>query len=285
VSMTSPPDIPRTILDSSEETVARIAHIEKRADRCLEDFALRTAPLEKASWTILSAVVHQLEDSYKKFGPDSTAHRAAMINLARHAPMLIRWLGENHVPATPGPWTPSWDSFMGAQAFRDLRIVANYDAFLSTFPMWHRNRLRATLLSDDVVRFQTHPDSRDRQVSAFQKGMRNHSDGQVVRMTPRVEPTEAILRRYQRILDAARPVGARGFHYDHPEELARRTFRKYLPRWQQIMRRNEDLSLGPYTLGTFKHFMQLCRACALSTTSFAISGVYDLVYTPLNRRS
>jgi hypothetical protein len=31
--------------------------------------------------------------------------------------------------------------------------------------------------------------------------------------------TEAILRRYERILDAARPEGKRGFIYEHPYEL------------------------------------------------------------------
>jgi hypothetical protein len=130
--------------------------------------------------------------------------------------------------------------------------------------MWHRNRLSAQLLSNDVVRFRTRPDSRDPQVSAFQKGLRRRSGPHQAVPRLRVEPTEAILRRYKRILDAAHSEGLRGFHYDHPDELASRTFRKYVQRLEQIMRRNEDVDLGAYTLGTFKRlYAALQSICAI----------------------
>jgi len=143
------------IESASAETVALITSIEDRADLCLQHFALRTVPRDKATWTILSSVIHQLEETYARSGPDSAAFRAAMVNLARHALMLIRWLGDDAPTAGADPFVPRWDSLIGGRAFRDLRIVANYDAFLSSYPMWHRNRLGAILLSDNVVRFQT----------------------------------------------------------------------------------------------------------------------------------
>lgn len=250
--------------DSSDDWIARVKNIELRADECLERFALLTVEKDVARWTILSAVIHLMEDNYRRFGPDSSAFRAAMINLARHAPMLIRWLETNGTAAVSSDWLPHWDSFVGARAFSDLKIVANYDAFLHSYPMWYRDRVSAELLSDNIVRFQTHPNSRDRQISAFQKGMRRLTGPHQAVAGERVEPTEAILRRYERILDAAHPRGMRGFSYDNPEELLNRTFRKYLQRTETIMRRSKDLSLGVYTLGTFMRlYAALQSICAI----------------------
>lgn len=248
----------------SPDFIDRVKNIEDRADKCLEHFALLTTPTHIASWTILSTTIHMIEDNYARFGPDSSEFRAAMVNLSRHAPMLIRWLAKNDMTSVPFNWTPHWESFVGAQAFSDLRIAANYDAFLNTYPMWYRNRLTAELLGDDVVRFRTIPDSRDRQLSAFQKGLRRQSGLHQAVAGSRVEPTEAVLRRYERILDAARPEGQRAFKYDHSYELASGTYRKYTKRMGQIMRRNENLDLGVYTLGTFKKFYAALQSiCAI----------------------
>src|SRR5580692_443092 len=161
--------------DSTEDFIARVKSIENRGDKCLEHFALLTAPKHIAYWTVLSATVHLIEDSYGRFGPDSAEYSAAMLNLSRHAPMLIRWLSSSGNAEVPSDWKPHWDSFIGGQAFSDLRVVLNYDAFQSCYPMWYRNRSEAELLNDDVVRFHTGPTPRDRQVSAYQKGLRRRS--------------------------------------------------------------------------------------------------------------
>jgi hypothetical protein len=48
------------------------------------------------------------------------------------------------------------------------------------------------------------------------------------------------------------------------DKLANRMFRAYERRMEQIMRRSEDTSLGPYTLGTFKRFYAgLQSICAI----------------------
>jgi hypothetical protein len=130
--------------------------------------------------------------------------------------------------------------------------------------MWYRNRMSAQLVSGDVVRFYTVPDSRDRQVSAFQKGLRRQSGIHQAVAGAKVEPTESILRRYERILNEARPVGQRGFRYEHSYELASRTSRKYKQRLEQLMRRDENLDLGLYTFGTFKSFYAALQGiCAI----------------------
>ena len=250
--------------DSSDDFIARVKSIESRADQCIEHLALLTVPSYSARWSILTATIHMIEENYSAFGPNSSPFKSAMINLARHAPMLIRWLEKSRLAPVPSGWTRHWHSLVGAQAFRDLRVTANYDAFLCSYPMWYRNRLTAELLSDDVVRFRPSRDSRDRQVSAFQKGLRRLSGTHQAIAGPQMETTEAILRRYNRILDEASPRGERGFQYEDSYELARRTYRKYIMRMEQIMRRSEKLDLGAYTLGAFKCFYAaLQTVCAM----------------------
>jgi hypothetical protein len=250
--------------DSTDDFIARVKNIEHRADRCLEHLALRGTPTYIACWTVLGATIHMIEENHQCFGPDAPEFKAAMLNLSRHAPILIRSLGENGMESAPTDWVPCWQSPIGGAAFRDLRIIQHYDAFLLSYPMWYRNRLSAELLSDEVVRFRASRNSCERQVSAFQKGLRRKSGVHQAVSGVRIEPTEGILRRYERILDAARPGGWRGFHYEHSYELANRTFHQYIRRMNKIMRRSENLDLGDYTLGTFKQFYAaLLTICAV----------------------
>jgi hypothetical protein len=246
--------------ESSDDFTSQVKSIEQRADQCLKHLHLLKAPPHIAYWTILSAAVHIIEENYKRFGPNSPGFHACMINLARHALLLIRSLA-----ATPAAtWTPRWDSFIGAQAFSDLRVIGFYDAFLNSYPMWHRNRFCAELLSSDLVRFTMPPGSRDRQVCAFQKGLRRGGTEQPAAKPLQLEPNEAMLRNYEQVMKAARAVGELAFRYEPHDKLASRTFRAYERRMDQIMRRSEDTSLGPYTLGTFKRFYAALQStCAI----------------------
>jgi len=73
-----------------------------------------------------------------------------------------------------------------------------------------------------------------------------------------------MLRNYEQVLKASRAVGALAFHYEPHDKLASRTFRAYERRMDQIMRRSEETSLGPYTLGSFKRFYAALQSiCAI----------------------
>jgi hypothetical protein len=73
-----------------------------------------------------------------------------------------------------------------------------------------------------------------------------------------------MLRNFEQVLKAARAVGVLGFHYEPHSKLASRMFRWYERRMEQIMRRSEGTSLGPYTLGTFKRFYAALQSiCAI----------------------
>jgi hypothetical protein len=240
--------------DSSKEHIDQITEIEHRADRCVDHLSMASLPVEQAIWVVLSTTVAMVEEEYARFGPDRDEFKAAMVNLGRYCPMLIRWLNAkaSGQPATgrSSPWTQS----LGNLARNDLRVVQHYDAFQCSYPMWYRNRVHAEQLDNSAVRFTVDGSPRDRQVSAFHKGHRP-SQG-IFKAVPgqRVEPTDSILRRYQRILAAATVTNQYEFSYEHSYELARRTHSMYMKRLNTMVRRSEGIDLGGYTLKVFKEF-------------------------------
>jgi hypothetical protein len=240
--------------DSTEDNVAIIRAAEKQADRCLEHLRLATIPGDKAVWTLLTATISIIEEQHTRVGPDSAPFKAAMINLARYCPMIIRWLDAKLPPLSDPDCHRVWDSSLAILAKIDLTTAQNYDAFQCSYPMWYRNRVHAQIVRDAAVQFIPDWTARDRQVSAYQKGLRPLHGIFEGKPAHRVEPTEAILRRYFRILRAATVKDPFGFDYEHSYELARRTYNKYTKRLNSIMRRSEGIDLGGYTLGVFKRF-------------------------------
>jgi hypothetical protein len=240
--------------NSPKEQLDPIIAIEHRADRCVDHLSLSSLPIEQAVWVALATTVVMVEEEYARFGPDRDEFKAAMVNLARYCPMLIRWLNVKWSGQPTTKLISAWTQPLGNLARSDLRIVQNYDAFQCSYPMWYRNRVHAERLDSSAVRFTVDGSARDRQVSAFHKGLRP-SQG-LFKAVPgqRVEPTEAILKRYQRILSEASVTDQYGFNYEHSYELARRTHSMYTKRLNTMVRRSQDIDLGGYTLDVFKKF-------------------------------
>jgi hypothetical protein len=250
--------------ESMKEHIASVVVIEKRADVCVEHLSLAATTCHIAVWTVLSATVAMIEDQYARVGPDSAEFRAAMINLGRFCPMVIRWLKVKSECHAPSDWVAAWEPSLGALATSDLTTVQNYDAFQCSYPMWYRDRAHAEILDGNAVRFTVDGTGRDRQVSAYHKGLRP-SQG-MFKAIPghRIEPSVGILRRYQRILAEASVTDRYGFSYEHSYELARRTHKKYTQRLDAIVRRSDRTDLGGYTLGIFKKFYAALQAvCAI----------------------
>ena len=247
-----------------EAEVAKVRDLEQRADLYVERFRLAAYPRHVAVWTVLAATIATIEDQYARFGPHSSEFRAAMINLGRHCPMLIRWLTKNAECQAPSSWRPVWEPSLGVLARADLDVVNNYDAFQCSYPMWYRNRVHAKLLDSSSVRFTVDGGARERQVSAYQKGLRPLQG--IFKATPgqSIEPTIGMMKRYQRVLEGASLTDPYGFCYEHPYEIARRTKKKYSARLASILRRSETVVLGNYSLGLFKEFYAALQAiCAM----------------------
>ena len=246
--------------DSTDDHISKVRAIEKRADLCLEHLSLTSIPAHLAIWTVLSTTVAMIEEQHARFGPTSLQFQAAMLNLTRYCPMLIRWLKGPSECQPPSDWEPAWNPSLGALARKDLILVQNYDAFQCTYPMWYRNRTHAEILDHTSVRFTVDGGARERQVSAYHKGMRPLKGAYKAIPGHGVEPTEAIMRRYQRILSEASSTDQYGFVYEHSYALAERSYHKYTQRLDAIVRRSDDPNLGSYTLSVFKRFYAALQA-------------------------
>jgi hypothetical protein len=80
--------------ESPAEHIEQVKEAETRADRCLEHLRLTALPADQAIWALLTSTISQIELNHARFGPDTAYFKAAMINLARYAPMIIRKLAD-----------------------------------------------------------------------------------------------------------------------------------------------------------------------------------------------
>jgi len=258
--------------DMPTTEVETIKALELRADSCVAHINPSALEGDAYAWSILTETISLIEHNLKEFGPDSSHFKAALINLGRQAPWLIEVV-RSQMPTTSDPnMLRSWDLASARRANEDLAVARNYDAFLNSFPMWYRNRVHAELMANDTISFTVGRGSRDRQVSAFQKGLRRLQRKHKAIPAHQVEPTEAILKRYGRILAEALVTGPYSFSYEHSYELARRTFNKYMQRLTAIMRRSDSIDLAAIALEHLRDSMRHWKASAQCTTTCASAG-------------
>jgi len=131
--------------------------------------------------------------------------------------------------------------------------------------MWHKDRYAAELLSPSLVRFTAPGGARERQVSAYQKGMKP-TEGQFHQPRPQKEDLSPEMEsRFAELVDRCRKRGAIGFKCDPPPwALWRAMLPIYQGRAAAAVRRPNELSLGDYTLGDFKGvYAALMAVCAV----------------------
>ena len=139
-----------------------------------------------------------------------------------------------------------------------------YSHFEVCFQSFHKNRNAADLLAPDLVRFAVPGDTRDRQVSAYQKGLRPR-EGSFASQRAEQQPQAAYARQaFERVLAGCLQTGALSFAYGEPWELWRALLPEYQDRVRALARRADSLSLGEYRLDEFNAFyaalIALCAA-------------------------
>ena len=104
-------------------------------------------------------------------GDNSSDLDASLINVGRGLVTAIKWvIAHGKAPSKLAGlrWAPD----IAHKAEQAVRTALRYDAFETAFPMWHKGRYAAQLMSPRVVRFSSLSSVRERQVSAYQKGFR-----------------------------------------------------------------------------------------------------------------
>lgn len=249
---------------ASPEVVEAIQKIEDRADKCYEPLALLDLHPSVAIWALLVRGIGMIEAEIEQRGDNSHELDATFINVSRFTPIAMNWAakhGNVSAPALPRKWTVD----LAITATQSLDIATRYAHFITCFPMWHKDRYLADLVSPELVRFTAPGTVRNRQVSAHLKGLRPKTGRFQMHRTPKPATTPEINKAlFQIAFDGARRTGPFSFEYADPKILWTELLPEYQARASGIARRSDDLLLGNYTLGEFNQiygaFFSICAA-------------------------
>jgi len=244
---------PQTIKESAPETVEAIKAIERQADGCYKSLELLTVPGNLAIWGALTEGIRLIEQAMAAHGDNSSDLDASLINLGRSLTTAIKWiLAHGKAPSKLAAfrWTPDF----ARRAEQTVQAALQYASFETAFPMWHKDRYAAQLKSPRVVRFSSLGSTRERQVSAYQKGFRPTSGEFEGKRAQRTDMSPKAKRLFDATLDSAVREGHDRFRYTDPWDLWEELLPEYQARVSGIARRSDSLSPGSYTLGEFNRF-------------------------------
>lgn len=250
--------------DAPPDMVEALRRIEERADRRYESLKLLGVPSNIALWALLTRATDVVEDAIERYGVNTDSFQATLINLGRFVPVAMRWTVDYGKPASKlakRRWTEPLSSVTG-----DALAVAHqyHGGFLTCFPMWHKGRYAAELISPTVARFTLPRSGRNYQVSAYHKGFRPTAGLRKVQRPTQPEQTPQVRQLFERVYRDCMHSGAMRFEYRDPWDLWFELLPEYRARLAGIARRADSLSLGEYTLGEFKEFyaalMAICAA-------------------------
>lgn len=265
--------------------VSAIQEIENQADECHKELAIYRLPQNLAVWTLLTRIAARIEQEIASSGYGSPAQIAVMLNLSRAASQVIDWArqfgNKSFVPRRAFKWgAPSI-----ASAVEEALVVGlSYSAFTSDFPLWHKNLLRAELISPETVRFINQDDKNELRVRAYQQGLRPASSRPVRGSSLRFSSSEHAVK--QKLLNLAQNGskldGPLSLSYNKPRRLWEMVYAAQIEAMDALFRRNEALDLGGYNLGEFKRFFAgFLAICAVHENVCDLWGQKQQEY-PLN---
>lgn len=241
--------------DSTADFVKALQEIEDRSNLCFDKLRIYHAPRGRASWAVLVSLVLKTELERQKEGFKN--YDVKLINLSRRGSIVLRWIRERGDASESNSQSYSWNIPLAEAVDEAISVAGNYDSFLSSFPMWHRDRVLAELPADSTVRFTVPGGAPARRVSAFHKGFR-----------PVVEPirdeglvlTAEQTRERDAVVSRCFFSGHLSMAYPEPLALYRLLLPAYLNRLNALFRRCDSIDLGEFTLGELR-----CGYAALST--------------------
>ncbi len=250
---------------ATPEVVEAIQKIRRdRADKCYEPLALLNLHPSVAGWALMVRGSGMIEAEIAQRGDNSPELTATLINVSRFTPIAMNWAAKHGNVSAP-PIARNWTVDLATTAGQALDTATRYAHFVTCFPMWHTDRYLADLVSPELVRFTAPGKTRNRQVSAYLKGLRPKTGQFQMNRTPKPTTMPEINKAlFQIALDGARRTGPLSFEYADPKVLWSELLPEYKARASGIARRSEDLLLGNYTLGEFNQiygaFLSICAA-------------------------
>ena len=250
--------------DAPDEIVEALGRIEARADECWRQLHILEAPANLSVWRLLTGGIQIVETEQAASAGSNTPDFSAMLqNLGRFLVIAVKW-SIKHAQPSAARLRIDWTHELETAVRQALEVAEEYSHFEVCFQSFHKNRNAAALLAPDLVRF-TAPGggARDRQVSAYQKGLRPR-EGSFASQRAEQQPQAAQARQaFERVLANCLQTGALSFAYGEPWELWRELLPEYQIRVRALARRADSLSLGEYRLDEFNAFYAaLITLCA-----------------------
>ncbi|MFZ0730937.1 MAG: hypothetical protein WAM79_01310 [Candidatus Sulfotelmatobacter sp.] len=237
--------------EASDSFIKAVQQVEDRADLCYQGLPLLTFPRNLGSWGILSRIILQIEETIGQYGYRSQTQTAVTYNLGRGGAQALAWVKNLGAPPTANRREFSITPALLQFSTSALWTAVGYEAFTTSFPLWHKDVLRAEVLQNGGVRFGSEDEPYLR-VRAYLQGLRPAGDRPVaVDLGNDLEP--AVKKTIQNIVENARG-GQFSFTYPIPTRLCRQLFDRYYEASASQFRRDDALVLGNYTLGIFRKF-------------------------------
>lgn len=250
--------------DAPAEIRATVQAIEDRADECYQHLSIIRTFSRTAIWAILTGGIRLVEREIAARGDNSRRLDAALINLSRLLPTAIKWVSKHGLTACSLVNLRHWHSDLAGSVDQAIQAAHNYDSFLTCYPMWHKNCYAVEVLSENHIRFIGTASSRERQVSAYQKGFRPTAGRFKGVPGKKVKRTYVIDHLFEAAIESCRRKGPRAFEYRDLYDLWFALLPEYHARVDEVTRRPDTLCLGAYSLREFKGFyaafLSVCAA-------------------------
>jgi len=240
--------------DAPAAVIQGVENIELLAGQCYRPLSILKTPANLAIWSLLThVIVEHVEKDLLKVGSASLKFAALMVNAGRALPHAIEWIIKHGRPDSnlvARRWTPKLQD----DARLAFGVAHNYQAFCVCLPMWHRDRYAVELLSAAHARFTMPGGTRQRQVSAYQKGHRPQIGIYAQFRSESPPQTPHTLALFDAALERASSPRKLNLSYREPLTLWRHLYPTYCQRVNAITRRSASLDMGGYTLGDFNLF-------------------------------
>ena len=248
--------------DAPVEVVSTLDAIERTADECFRPLKILRYPSNVAVWALLVHAVKLVEREQNATGSNTGSFDAALINIGRFLPIALKWV-HRHGWKAEEPLASRWNSELAEAVAEAISIAHRYGHFETCFPLWHENRYLVELLSPTHARFSVGGTVRDRQVAAYQKGVRPSEGTFATERPPKSPQTPSVASLFQEVFDRARSSSALRFEYEVSPALRDELLKEYRERISLVTRRAVTLSMGPYSLEEFNNFYAALTAiCA-----------------------
>lgn len=225
---------------------------EAQADECWRSLQLRHYPADLAIWALLTGGIRMVEGEQATRGSNTPHFDAMLANLSRLLAIAMKWtIGHGQPPADP---PRRWTGELSVAVDEALALAKDYSHFELCFQGFHKGRYAADVLSPSLIRFSVPGSERDRQVSAYQKGLRPREGRFAGQRAAQRPQAPHVVEAFEQVLRTCRATGTLGFEYRDPWPLWRELIPEYRDRVIALARRADTLSLGDYTLAEFNAF-------------------------------